>query len=538
MYNNVLFYRPVDGYRIQVLPTILLSGPVGCGKMTVIECAALRLCLHIQQVNCHDLIGETPGATESRIKNCFMAGSVYAPCILVLKNIHALGKERGGQSEDPRVISGFHKNIKQMAVERREYPLVIIATTNNIRAVSENMQETFLHDIEMEGPNETNRFDILEALVDDEPLAADLSIKHIAQRTAGFVLGDLVCLVAHARREAYASTLKLCGPVHDICIEEEEDIVCAGVVLQQNHFEAALDKLQTAHSDAIGAPKIPNVTWDDVGGLSSVKSDILDTVQLPLQHPELLSAGLKRSGVLLYGPPGTGKTLLAKAVATECSLNFLSVKGPELINMYVGQSEENIREVFKRARSATPCVIFFDELDSLAPNRGKSADSGGVMDRVVSQLLAELDGLGKSCDVFVIGATNRPDLLDPALLRPGRFDKLLYLGISEDRETQCKILKALTRKFRLGKQCKLKKVVEKCPWNMTGADFYALSSDAMLNAMKRKIQKLELGETVDTSVVCVQEEDFLKALSTLIPSVSETELARYKVIRERFEVPD
>ncbi|XP_050407711.2 peroxisomal ATPase PEX6 [Patella vulgata] len=528
--------RPCNGSRITVLPTILLSGPVGCGKMTVIECATLRLSLHMQQVNCHDLIGETAAATESRIKNCFLTASVFSPCVLVLKNIHALGKERGGQIEDPRVISGFHNSIKQIAFEKTEYPLVVIATTNNLRAVSEDMNDVFLHDIIMEGPSESDRFDIIEALVDDEPIEADLSIKHLAQRTAGFVLGDLVCLVAHARREAYSSTLNINGNVN-LSQDEEEDLVSAGVILQQKHFEAALDKLQTAHSDAIGAPKIPNVTWDDVGGLSSVKSDILDTVQLPLQHPELLAAGLKRSGVLLYGPPGTGKTLLAKAVATECSLNFLSVKGPELINMYVGQSEENIREVFKRARSATPCVIFFDELDSLAPNRGKSADSGGVMDRVVSQLLAELDGLGKSCDVFVIGATNRPDLLDPALLRPGRFDKLLYLGISEDRPSQLKILKALTRKFHIAKACNMENIVSQCPWNMTGADFYALSSDAMLNALKRKIQLLEDGKTVNKSDIIVQEQDFINALKTLIPSVSDAELTRYKTIRDKFEVP-
>jgi peroxin-6 len=167
-----------------------------------------------------------------------------------------------------------------------------------------------------------------------------------------------------------------------------------------------------------------------------------------LQQSEYFGEGMRtRSGVLLYGPPGTGKTLLAKAVATECSLNFLSVKGPELINMYVGESEKNVRDLFQKARAAKPCVIFFDELDSLAPNRGRGADSGGVMDRIVSQLLAELDGLQKSAELFVIGATNRPDLIDPALLRPGRFDRLVYLGISEDHESQLKVVKALTRKY-------------------------------------------------------------------------------------------
>ena len=173
--------------------------------------------------------------------------------------------------------------------------------------------------------------------------------------------------------------------------------------------------------------QIPKVTWDDVGGLQNVKKDILDTIQLPLEHPELFASGMKkRSGILLFGPPGTGKTLVAKAIATTLSLNFLSVKGPELLNMYVGESEANVRRVFQRARDARPCVVFFDELDSVAPKRGAKGDSGGVMDRIVSQILAELDGVGdgnnSAGDVFVIGATNRPDLLDPALLRPGRYN--------------------------------------------------------------------------------------------------------------------
>lgn len=230
----------------------------------------------------------------------------------------------------------------------------------------------------------------------------------------------------------------------------DSDIDTAGLALLGTDFESALSKARASYSESIGAPKIPNVTWDDVGGLASVKDDILDTIQLPLDHPELFSDGLKKrsgeldvlshcrghyantasefhrlgdSGILLYGPPGTGKTLLAKAVATSCSLNFFSVKGPELLNMYIGESEANVRRVFQRARDAKPCVIFFDELDSVAPKRGNQGDSGGVMDRIVSQLLAELDGMAGSAegsDVFVIGATNRPDLLDPALLRPGR----------------------------------------------------------------------------------------------------------------------
>jgi peroxin-6 len=204
------------------------------------------------------------------------------------------------------------------------------------------------------------------------------------------------------------------------------------------------------------------------------------------------------TGILLYGPPGTGKTLLAKAVATSCSLNFFSIKGPELLNMYIGESEANVRRVFQRARDARPCIIFFDELDSVAPKRDAHGDSGGVMDRIVSQLLAELDGISSSesgsgtADVLVIGATNRPDLLDPALLRPGRFDRLLYLGVSDTHLAQLHILQALTRKFRLDPELDLMDTIARqCPFNFTGADFYALCADALLKAMSRKAEEID-----------------------------------------------
>ncbi|XP_041350807.1 peroxisome assembly factor 2-like [Gigantopelta aegis] len=510
-----LIQSPANSRLQELPPSILISGPVGCGKATVVEAVARRLCMNIQQVNCHHICGESAGSTEARIQNVFLAASIYSPCILLLRNIHVIGKDRDGNTEDPRVISNFHSIIMNLTFELRDFPLVVIATTHKPTAVSQDLNEAFLHEIKMEVPCESERIEIIHGLVEFETTSADLSLPHIAQRTAGFVLGDLVALVAHAKRQSFSKALKLCSVDSRPSPEDEEDLVAAGLVLEQTDFEYALDKLQSAHSDTIGAPKIPSVKWDDIGGLYSVKSDILDTIQLPLQHPELLQAGLRRSGVLLYGPPGTGKTLLAKAVATECSLNFLSCFS-----------------VFKRARNATPCVIFFDELDSLAPNRGRSGDSGGVMDRVVSQLLAELDGLHKSCDVFVIGATNRPDLLDPALLRPGRFDKLLFLGVSEDRPSQLNILEALTRKFVFQSSFSLMSVVEKCPWNMTGADFYALSSDALLNAVKKKIALLEAGKDVDQTRVEVSEKDFLDALNTLVPSVSETELSRYKNIKD------
>jgi len=250
-----------------------------------------------------------------------------------------------------------------------------------------------------------------------------------------------------------------------------------------------------------GASSIPRVTWSDVGGLAHARALILDTVDLPLRHPALFAAGGRhRSGLLLYGPPGTGKTLLAKAVATECALSFLSVKGPELVDPYVGESERKVRAVFERARAAAPSVLFFDELDALAPARGRAGDAGGVMDRVVAALLAEIDaaqhgsgagpgGNGGSepppSPVFVIGATNRPDLLDPALLRPGRLDKLVFVGVARDPRDKRRVLEALTRKMALAAEVDLGHIARRCDPSLTGADLYALAADAWSSALKR-----------------------------------------------------
>ena len=258
---------------------------------------------------------------------------------------------------------------------------------------------------------------------------------------------------------------------------------------------------------------------------------------------------------------------MAKAVATECGLNFLSVKGPELLNMYIGESEKNVREVFERARNARPCVIFFDELDSLAPARGGGSDGGGVMDRVVSQLLTEIDGLGGGDDddedgggggqLFVIGATNRPDLLDSSLLRPGRFDRLIYLGIASDKDSQCKIIQALTRKFDMGNDVTVDLISDMCPDNFTGADFYGMCSNALAMAIKRRALEIEAevknlqevdmyseremtvqlwlaNATEEELAVKVNLIDFQISVKDIVPSVSRADVAKYRRLREQF----
>ncbi|XP_035856422.1 peroxisome assembly factor 2 [Sander lucioperca] len=502
---------------------VLLHGPAGSGKVTAVSAASRRLNLHLLKVDSVSVCADTPAASEVKLSGVFQRAAALQPCVLLLRNLQLLLRPRGGHGEEDGRVQAALCQLLHSAPSS----VVVVATVCRPRELSAGVAAAFVHQVVLESPSEEQRRSVLLSLSRELPLGRDVDLERISKLTAGFVLGDLRALLVEAGRAARRRLLHTCVGWR------EEDLCSSGVTVLNQDFLSALETLQDAQSAAIGAPKIPAVRWEDVGGLQQVKKEILDTVQLPLQRPELLSLGLNRTGVLLYGPPGTGKTLLAKAVATECSMTFLSVKGPELINMYVGQSEENIREVFCRARSAAPCVVFFDELDSLAPSRGRSGDSGGVMDRVVSQLLAELDALHSAAGVFVIGATNRPDLLDQSLLRPGRFDKLVYVGINEDRESQLQVLQAILRKFQVDSAVDLQQVLEHCPDHMTGADLYALCSDAMTAAIKRKISLIDGGLDSEDSPVLVSVEDFSSALENFKPSVSAEELLRYANIQQK-----
>ncbi|XP_052048033.1 peroxisome biogenesis factor 6 isoform X2 [Apodemus sylvaticus] len=512
---------------------VLLRGPPGSGKTTAVTVTCSRLGLHLLKVPCSSLCADSSRAVETKLQAVFSRARRCRPAVLLLTAIDLLGRDRDGLGEDARVVATLRHLLLDDDPLSRSPPLMVVATTSRAQDLPTDVQTAFHHELEVPVLSEGQRLRVLQALTAHLPLGQEVNLSQLARRCAGFVVGDLYALLTHTCRAA-CTRIKASGLAGALSEEDEGELCAAGFPLLAEDFGQALDQLQTAHSQAVGAPKIPSVSWHDVGGLQDVKKEILETIQLPLEHPELLSLGLRRSGLLLHGPPGTGKTLLAKAVATECSLTFLSVKGPELINMYVGQSEENVREVFARARAAAPCIIFFDELDSLAPRRGRSGDSGGVMDRVVSQLLAELDGLHSTQDVFVIGATNRPDLLDPALLRPGRFDKLVFVGASEDRASQLRVLSAITRKFKLEASVSLMNVLDCCPPQLTGADLYSLCSDAMMTALKRRVRELEEGLELRTSALLLTMEDLLQAAARLQPSVSEQELLRYKRIQRKF----
>ncbi len=428
---------------------LLVSTQRNIGKAATAVDACSDMGLHTFPIDAYDILNEagaggsdvkTEGFLKVRSERAMSCGPNC--CALLVRHVEALTADR--------MVS----SMKEILADAR----VLIATTTEVDKIPDGVRGLFTHELEMNAPDEKEREGILRSIVSDRGIALDpeVDLGGVALKTAALVAGDLVDVVDRAvvAQRSRLEKLSLKASRDDQTVTVRDIQIAGGSAasgLTKSDFDGAVDAARKNFADSIGAPKIPNVTWDDVGGLNNVKDAVQETIQLPLERPELFAKGMKkRSGILFYGPPGTGKTLLAKAIATEYSLNFFSVKGPELLNMYIGESEANVRRVFQRARDARPCVVFFDELDSVAPKRGNQGDSGGVMDRIVSQLLAELDGMSGGEDtgggVFVIGATNRPDLLDPALLRPGRFDKMLYLGVSDTHDKQMTIMEALTRK--------------------------------------------------------------------------------------------
>lgn len=590
--------------KINLRTTVLLNSMTrGLGKATLVRSLSLDMGLNLIELDCLDLINpgaelKTIGTMSAKIEKTLVPDdSDEAFHVLFLKHIETLCVQTNENEQNASLSTSLSLKVIQVLEGLLDVHqnLVIVMSCNDIDKLSDSVRLMVKFQVDLGVPNEAERQEVFKFLlqnelnktengvpepyevIEDNADSFDFATVHyrkrndvkyqtLALQSAGLTPRDLISIVKKAKQVSIKRISKLAKTMH-VSVADLISVTSGGSIEWiPEDFNQAINEARNEFSDSIGAPRIPNVKWEDIGGLDLVKDEILDTIDMPLKHPELFSNGVKkRSGILFYGPPGTGKTLLAKAIATNFSLNFFSVKGPELLNMYIGESEANVRRVFQRARDAKPCVIFFDELDSVAPKRGNQGDSGGVMDRIVSQLLAELDGMSGGGEnggdgVFVVGATNRPDLLDEALLRPGRFDKMLYLGISDTDDKQAKIMEALTRKFKLADLVDLNAIAAKCSFTYTGADFYALCSDAMLNAMTRiageadkKIQTLNrerqkqgLEEvsarwwfdnvaTKDDTNVEVTMEDFVKSQLDLTPSVSAEELQHYLRVRENFE---
>lgn len=511
---------------------VLLHGPPGTGKTLLAKAVANESEANFILLNGPEIMSKFYGESEKKIRDIFEEAEKTAPAIIFIDEIDAIAPKREDVSGEVerRVVSQI---LTMMDGLKSRGKVIVIGATNRINAIDPALRRPgrFDREIEVGVPGKEGRLSILKIHTRGMPMLKDVKLDNIASVTHGFVGADLEALC----KEAAMNVLRKMLP--KIKLDNEEQIP-----------PEILDKLIVKHSDFMDALKLvrpsamrevlveaPNVNWDDVGGLEQLKQDLKEAVEWPLKHPEtFVRMGIRPSrGILLYGPPGTGKTLLAKAVAKESEANFIQVKGPSLLSMWVGKSEEGMRKIFERARQVSPCIIFFDEVDALAGKRSGGESGGGakVTERVLNQMLAEMDGLEDMKDVLVIGATNRPDMLDTALLRPGRFDKILLVGAPEEKG-RLSILKIHTKKMPIGQGSKelskdkreaLLKELAKKTEGYTGADLEALTREAAM---------LSLRESIDAKFV--KEKHFNEAMKKVKPSVSKPLLEVYKKIEESF----
>ena len=423
--------------------------------------------------------------------------------------------------------------------------VVVIGATNRPNTIDPALRRAgrFDREIDIGVPDKEGRFEILRIHTKNMKLAPDVDLESVSAGTHGFVGSDLNSLCTEAAMQCVREKMDII----DIDADTIDAEVLESMAVTNDHFKFAQGK-QNPSSLRETTVEIPNVTWEDIGGLEEVKRDLREMILYPIDHPEKFEKfGMKPSkGVLFYGPPGCGKTLMAKAVANECAANFISVKGPELLTMWFGESEANVREIFDKARGASPCVLFFDELDSVGTARGSSAGSSGAGDRVLNQLLTEMDGAGIKKDLFFIGATNRPDILDEALIRPGRLDQLIYIPLP-DKGARKNIFKAVLKKSPVAPNVSFDFCAE-LTQDFSGADITELCQRAAKSAIRDAIQAEEERrrlnadkgvdvemEEVDDPVPVITRAHFEEAFSCARKSVSTHDLYKFDEFRKKMD---
>ena len=508
---------------------VLLHGPPGTGKTLLAKAVATETEANFILLNGPEIMSKFYGESEKKIRDIFEEAEKTAPAIIFIDEIDAIAPKREevtGEVER-RVVSQL---LTMMDGLKSRGKVVVIGATNRVNSLDSALRRPgrFDREIEVGVPGKEGRLSILKIHSRGMPFTKDVNLDAIASVTHGFVGADLESLC----KEAAMGVLRKLLPKMKLDAEEQiSKEVLEQLIIKHEDF---MDALKVVRPSAMREVLVetPNINWSDVGGLDKVREELKESVEWPLKHPELFKRmGIRPSrGILLYGPPGTGKTLLAKAVAKESEANFINVKGPSLMSMWVGKSEEGMRKIFERARQVSPCVIFFDEVDSLAGKRGM--DSGTkVTERVLNQMLAEMDGLEGLNDVIVIGATNRPDMLDTALLRPGRFDRILLVGAPEE-DGRLQILKIHTKNMPLGDGKKsltekeredFLKGIAKLSIGYTGADLEALARESAMIALRESKE-----------AKFVKLEHFEEALKKIKPSVSKPLIDVYKKIEENF----
>ncbi|KAH7159958.1 P-loop containing nucleoside triphosphate hydrolase protein [Dactylonectria estremocensis] len=526
---------------------VLLYGPPGTGKTLMARAVANETGAFFFLINGPEIMSKMAGESESNLRKAFEEAEKNSPAIIFIDEIDSIAPKRdktNGEVER-RVVSQLLTLMDGMKARSN---VVVMAATNRPNSIDPALRRfgRFDREVDIGIPDPTGRLEILQIHTKNMKLGDDVDLEQIASETHGYVGSDVAALCSEAAMQQIREKMDL--------IDLDEDTIDAEVLdslgVTMDNFRFALGVSNPSALREVAVVEVPNVRWEDIGGLEDVKQDLKESVQYPVDHPEkFLKFGLSPSrGVLFYGPPGTGKTLLAKAVANECAANFISVKGPELLSMWFGESESNIRDIFDKARAAAPCVVFLDELDSIAKARGGSVgDAGGASDRVVNQLLTEMDGMTSKKNVFVIGATNRPEQLDPALCRPGRLDSLIYVPLP-DEPGRLGILKAQLRKTPLASDIDIGYIASKTH-GFSGADLGFITQRAVKIAIKEAISldierakareaagdEMDTDEDAEDPVPELTKAHFEEAMQMARRSVTDVEVRRYEAFSQQMK---
>lgn len=525
---------------------ILLYGPPGSGKTLIARAVANETGAFFFLINGPEIMSKMAGESESNLRKAFEECEKNSPAILFIDEIDSIApkREKTNGEVERRIVSQL---LTLMDGLKSRSHVIVMGATNRPNSIDPALRRfgRFDREIDIGVPDEVGRLEVLRIHTRNMKLDDAVDLETVARDTHGYVGADLAALCTEAALQCIREKMDI--------IDLEDDTIDAEVLnsmsVTMDHFKTALG---TSNPSALRETvvEVPNVTWDDVGGLENVKRELQETVQYPVEHPEKFEKfGMAPSkGVLFYGPPGCGKTLLAKAIANECQANFISIKGPELLTMWFGESEANVREIFDKARQSAPCVLFFDELDSIAVQRGSSAgDAGGAGDRVLNQLLTEMDGMGSKKTVFIIGATNRPDIIDPALMRPGRLDQLIYIPLPDDGSRK-QIFKAALRKSPVAPDVDLD-LLTRVTQGFSGADITEICQRACKYAIRESIERdLEQSRRAaenpdlmeeDTPVVdpvpAITKAHFEEAMKFARRSVSDADIRKYRAFAQTLQ---
>merc|ERR1712176_108853 len=465
---------------------VLLYGPPGSGKTLIAKAVANETGAFFFLINGPEIMSKMAGEAESNLRKAFEEAEKNAPAIIFIDEIDSIAPKRdktNGELER-RIVSML---LTLMDGLKGRGQVVVIGATNRVNTIDGALRRfgRFDRELDIGVPDDNGRLEILRIHTKNMKLSDEIDLEVIADATHGYVGADLAQLCAEAAMNCIREQLDFI----DIEADEIDADILDAMSVEQYHFDDAMKSVSPS-SIRETAVQVPDVKWQDIGGLESTKKNMIEMVQYPIEYPEIYAKyGQSPSrGCLLWGPPGCGKTLLAKAIASECAANFISIKGPELLTMWFGESESNVRDVFDKARNASPCILFFDELDSIARSRGgSSGDAGGAGDRVMNQLLTEMDGINPAKQVFFIGATNRPDIIDPAIKRPGRLDQMIFIDLP-DFPSRVSILKATLRKSPVDPSVDFEYLAEQTH-GYSGADLSNIGKCAAKLAIRGTIAK-------------------------------------------------